>query len=144
MPNSCLPLSHKYESVVALCMCFILAVIIDGFYVGEARTGGGSAGITIYGTQARISLVFFAIMIIYPYLHKLHKNYRQTYKVFICGAIVAALMYLGCSVFPWWNPLMAIPLTIIWYPFHYRIRKGLPRKNTDTGGDDSHGQPDSQ
>lgn len=142
MNNHSSHISHKHECLVALHMCFILATIYL-FCIGETRASGGSAGITIYGAQARISLVLLAVIFIYPYLCKLQKKYWKTYKIFICGAIFMVLMYLGCFFFSWWSFFMSIPLTVLWYPFHYRILEGLPRKETDAGDDNSNDQVDS-
>jgi len=127
MKNHYPHISHKYEYLVALIMCFLLANV-HLFYIGRS----GNAGVTIYGTQARIYLLLLAIAFIYPYFYKLHKKYWKTYKILVCGAIFFALMFLGCFFFSWWNPLMAIPLTVLWYPFHYQILKGLPCKKTDS------------
>jgi len=119
--------SNEYKCIEPLGMCFILGVAVYLFYRGIS----GNAYASIYGTQARIHIALFILLLSYLYFHKMKKTYLKTYRIFICSAIFVVLMFLGYLYFSWWHPLAAIPLTILWYPLHRRILKGLPRNEME-------------
>ena len=107
--------------IIPLFMCKFL---VSMYYFNMGITG--NSHITIRGNQARIHIILLILCFAYMFYRKLQKSYFNTYKIFLLGFVFLTLMFLGCHFYKWWNGWMAIPLTIIWYPFHYRIISNLP------------------
>ena len=93
--------------------------------------------ISIRGIQARLFAILSLVFFLYLYLHAWGKICNNTYRIFNCASIFMVLMILGHYYVLWWNGWMAIPLTILWYPFHRRVLESLPRKEAEkeTGED---------
>ena len=92
----------------------------------------GNLYVSYQGTHARVVALFCIFFLMQFYRLELQKTCYKTHRVFICIGIFIILKFLGCCFVPWWKVWMSIPLTILWYPFHYRILEGLPRKESDT------------
>ena len=112
--------------------CLMLVSFFDG------RDTYTHHGMVIYTTQAHVFImnIMWIIFWMYLYLHAWERICHKTYRILLWVIVFMVLMFLGCHLIPWWKVWMAIPLTILWYPFHYRILKGLPRKEDADEPDD--------
>ena len=84
-----------------------------------------------YGTHARLINIPWLVALIYVYIHEWQKLRQKTHRILILVLVFMTLMFLVCLFFPQWHGWGAIPLTILWYPLHRWILKGLPRKETN-------------
>ena len=126
--------SIKWEFLSPFWMYAVL-VYVSAFYNGRA----GDLYISARGWQARIVIMLAVYCWMFLYLHEWRKLRYKTYRILLWVIVFMILMFLGCHFIPWWNVWMSIPLTMLWYPIHRWILKGLPRKETDTGDDNSNG-----
>ena len=131
--------SMQYEIFSPVWMYGVL-VFVSSFY--EDRFVHKS--IVLYGMHGKITNAICLVFWLSVYLAAWQRLCHKTYRILLWVVVFMILMFVGRHFIPRWSHWMSIPLTILWFPIHRWILKGLPRKNTDTGGDDSHGQPDSQ
>ena len=124
----------KWEFLAPFWMigCLTFVSLFDG------RDTYTHKGMIIYTTQAHTFIVHLMWLVfwVYMYLQAWQRTCHKTYRILLWAVVFMILMFLGCHFITWWHPLMTILLTVLWYPFHYRILKGLPRKeDADELGD---------
>ena len=126
MKNNPLHRSMEYEFLSPFWMvgCLLLISSFDG------QDSYTHKGMIIYTTQAHAFIVHLMWLVfwVYMYLQAWGKICHKTYRILSCAVVFMILMLLGYYFVPWWKVRMAIPLTILWYPIHRQILKGLPRK----------------